>query len=221
MQTARTSRPSFPQARPSDPGRGTGERARLHFAGVRTPIVTTVARRREDGLVVVQELPFLRLHSEVHDEQRRRARIARVAVDVQGDVPRLVLELSYDDDGSGVDGGGVDGGGALEVDVDLDDLRARDATLGYGEPRPDPGPRASERARRVRSDQDTLLFATEPAGASIEPARESRPSMPPHLARRGSDLELALRALWARFRAATDALTHGLDQAMTALRTDP
>lgn len=212
MQTARTSRPSFPQSRSSDPG---GERARLHFEGVRNPIVTTVARRREDGLVVVQELPFLRLHTEVRDEQRRRARIARVAVDVQQDVPRLVLELAYDDDAAGGDDI------AESVDVDLDDLRVRDATLGYGEPRRESLPRVSERARRVRSDQDTLVFATEPAARGSIVVTDARPSTPPHLARRGSELEHALRALWARFRAATDALGHGLASALTALRTDP
>lgn len=203
MQTTRTSRPSFPNALPP----GAGERARLHLEGVRGPIVTTVARRRTDALVVVQELPFLRLHSEVRDDQQRRARIARVAVDVQRDVPRLVLELAYDDDDAAE-------GDAIEVEVAAP--ARRDATIGYDQRRPDAGARASEIPPSARSAHDTLVFATDPTAL-----RDTRPSTPPHLARRGTERQLALRALHARFRAAIDAFSHGLAAALTALRTDP
>ena len=208
MQTARTSRPSFPgQLRLA--GGGGGERARLRLEGVRNPIVTTVARRRDDGLVVVQELPFLRLWSEVHDEQQRRARISRVAVDVQQDVPRLVLELAYDDEV---------GPASVEVEVEAvaKERRARDATIGYEQARPRQSASTGSAERRDRSEQATLVFATEPAAW-----RDSRPSTPPYLARRGTDLELTLRALAARCRAALDALGQGLAQALSALRTDP
>ena len=76
-----SSRPSRAPSRPSFPG--AGERARLSIEGVRAPIVTRVARRREDALVVTQELPFLRLGSRVLAEDGRAARIARVAVDCE------------------------------------------------------------------------------------------------------------------------------------------
>lgn len=206
MQSARHSRPSLPHP-------GAGERARLRIAGVERPIVTTVARRREDGLVVVQELPFLRVGSEVRDDDGRRARIQRVAVDVSRDlVPRLVLELAYDD---AAELGGGDGGSGI-VEIDREERRRRDSTLGYEQQRPVAGGGRGV-ARRERSRGDgTLLFAIEPAAT-----RDERPSTPAHLVRRGNELELAIRALFARFEAATEAFVRGLTQAFAALRTDP
>lgn len=89
MHEERASRPSFPVA---------GDRARLHIEGVRSPILAKVSRRRVDGMTCVQELPFLRLESPVHDDHGRKARIARVSVAVEKNVPKLVIELQYDDD---------------------------------------------------------------------------------------------------------------------------
>ncbi len=71
------------------------ERTRLHLDGVRSPITADVARRRDDGIVVTQPLPFLRLDTEV-TERGRRSRIRRVAIAMDGDVPRLLLELCHD-----------------------------------------------------------------------------------------------------------------------------
>ena len=71
------------------------ERTRLFVDGVRAPLKADVARRRDDGLVVSQPLPFLRLDTPV-TEHGRRARISRVAIAMDGDVPRLLLELSHD-----------------------------------------------------------------------------------------------------------------------------
>lgn len=73
------------------------QRARLHIDGVRSPVLARVARRRDSGMTCVQELPFLRLESAVTDDRGRRARIARVALSVEKDVPKLVIELAYDD----------------------------------------------------------------------------------------------------------------------------
>jgi len=72
------------------------ERARLHVDGVRRPIAADVTRRRDDGVVVTQALPFLRLDTSV-TEGGRRSRIKRVAIAMDGDVPRLLLELSHDE----------------------------------------------------------------------------------------------------------------------------
>ncbi|MEQ9081081.1 MAG: hypothetical protein RLP09_44870 [Sandaracinaceae bacterium] len=73
------------------------ERTRLYVDGVRAPLKADVTRRRQDGLVVSQSLPFLRLDTPV-TEDGRRARISRVAIAMDGDVPRLLLELSHDED---------------------------------------------------------------------------------------------------------------------------
>lgn len=77
--------------------RTSSSRARLHIDGVRTPVLARVARRRDKGMTCVQELPFLRLESAVTDDRGRRARIARVALSVEKDMPKLVIELAYDD----------------------------------------------------------------------------------------------------------------------------
>ncbi|MBX3272463.1 MAG: hypothetical protein KF729_19545 [Sandaracinaceae bacterium] len=71
------------------------ERTRLHIDSVRSPITLEVARRRSDGLVLSQPLPFLKLDTTV-TERGRRARIRRVAIAMDGDVPRLLLELHHD-----------------------------------------------------------------------------------------------------------------------------
>ncbi len=70
-------------------------RTRLHFDGVAPTITAEVTRRRADGMVVTQALPFLRLDTSV-TERGRRSRIKRVAIAMDGDVPRLLLELHHD-----------------------------------------------------------------------------------------------------------------------------
>ncbi len=69
------------------------ERTRLSVDGLPTRITADVTRRRADRLVVTQALPFLRLDTSVTDDDGRRARISRVAIAMDGDVPRLLLEL--------------------------------------------------------------------------------------------------------------------------------
>lgn len=69
------------------------ERTRLLVDGVQTAITADVTRRRDDGMVVTQPLPFLRLDTPVTADGGRRARISRVCIAMDGDVPRLLLEL--------------------------------------------------------------------------------------------------------------------------------
>ena len=76
---------------------GTHERTKLYVDGVDAAITAQVARRRIDGLVVAQPLPFLRLDTRVVDHDGRPARISRVAIAMDGDVPRLLLELSNEE----------------------------------------------------------------------------------------------------------------------------
>lgn len=73
------------------------ERTRLYVEGVRAAITADVARRRDDGMIVSQALPFLRLDTPVRGDDGARARIARVAIAMEGDVPRLMLELVRDE----------------------------------------------------------------------------------------------------------------------------
>ncbi len=72
------------------------ERTRFFVEGVRAPITACVAGRRSDGIVLTQALPFLRLDTAVTGEDGRRARIARVALAMDGDVPLLRLELAHE-----------------------------------------------------------------------------------------------------------------------------
>ena len=194
-----------------------GDRARLRIEGVEAAIVTRVARRRSDALVVVQELPFLRMNARTLDEDGRAARISRVAIDCDGEIPKLVLELAYEDAPA-----------EPEHDPVSDGWDRRDQTLGYGEARPS----AAEIIRRDsllprRERESTLMFRTDPpppfAGATepLSTGPESVRTLAPWMEKRGTDLELAWRALVARVTMALDCFARGLVQALAALRTDP
>jgi hypothetical protein len=73
------------------------ERARFYVEGVGSAITAEVARRGARGMVVAQPLPFLRLDTKVVGEDGTHARIARVAIAMDGDVPRLLLKLEHDE----------------------------------------------------------------------------------------------------------------------------
>ncbi|HJL15353.1 MAG TPA: hypothetical protein RMH99_06855 [Sandaracinaceae bacterium LLY-WYZ-13_1] len=79
------------------------ERARLFVDGVGATITADVVNRRDDGMVVSQALPFLRLDTGVSGDDGRRARISRVTIAMEGDVPRLLVELSHDEVDDGLD----------------------------------------------------------------------------------------------------------------------
>ena len=69
------------------------ERTRLQLDGVGATITAERAWACGDTTLVRQALPFLRLDTEVTDEDGRRARIRAVTISMDGDVPRLELEL--------------------------------------------------------------------------------------------------------------------------------
>jgi hypothetical protein len=69
------------------------ERTRLFVDSVGTTITADVSRRSADSMIVTQALPFLRLDTSVVGDDGRRARIARVGIAMDGDVPRLSIEL--------------------------------------------------------------------------------------------------------------------------------
>jgi hypothetical protein len=74
---------------------GIETRTRLQLEGLPTPVVTRVVRRSDQGATLHQPLPFLQLQGAVVDENGRRGRIEWVDVALDGDVPALVLEVSY------------------------------------------------------------------------------------------------------------------------------
>jgi hypothetical protein len=79
-------------------GGGEQARASLFLGDVGQRVVTNVTRREAGGMTVERSLPFLRLDSEFRDEEGRPGRIRDVRVALDGDTPRLVLDLVYEDE---------------------------------------------------------------------------------------------------------------------------
>jgi hypothetical protein len=70
-------------------------RTRLFLGEVGAAVTANVSHRSDSRMSVRHALPFLRLESEVMDEEGRFARIAAVRVEVEENVPTLHLELVY------------------------------------------------------------------------------------------------------------------------------
>ncbi|MCA9607092.1 MAG: hypothetical protein KC619_15910 [Myxococcales bacterium] len=175
------------------------ERTRLHVDGVRCPITADVARRRDDGMVVMQPLPFLKLDTTV-TESGRRSRIRRVAIAMDGDVPRLVLELCHDRP-------------ALEDDtlepftpgVSTRPARA-DSTVPYElATRESTAPRASIVVGPSDTPLEEATNASAPAGEETTAGASVPPAFPLARAQRGAS---PAETFWARFwRAVARALS--------------
>ena len=69
----------------------------LSLDGVGSPIVARVIHSGVDGMAVEQELPFLRLRTGVTTPDGRRGRIEAVELTVDGDTPKLLLDVAYDE----------------------------------------------------------------------------------------------------------------------------
>jgi hypothetical protein len=173
------------------------DRARLYVDGVQAPIVTTVARRHAHGMTLRQALPFLRLQTRVHDDQRVRSRIKRVTIDMDGDVPQLVVELSRE-----------------REDTVPDLVLPRFEELAFiaaeaMEPAPEPEEDAEAPASDVfeRDDEKTGIFErpeipeVEPLGVAPRYPLAVRPPPEPWLARAAR----VVRALLARWLARAGA----------------
>jgi hypothetical protein len=174
------------------------QRARLRIEGVRAPIVTNVERRAEGGLVVVQDLPFLRLNASVSDEDDRAARIAWVSVDVDGGVPRLVLELAYEDPDP-----------ALAPRESTIRRKRRDPTIGYEQKNND------ERRKTRRDDQSSIVFTYDPSAERPDPSQRTTQ---PWMESRGSEVVLWWRSLKYRVKTAIESISAGFARARAALR---
>src|SRR5262245_38841866 len=73
-----------------------GPSARLYLDQIGAPVVARVTHQSRDHMTVRRALPFLKLHSTVHDEGGRRAEVSAVSVVIEDGTPQLVLELSYE-----------------------------------------------------------------------------------------------------------------------------
>ena len=75
---------------------------RLQLGGVGSPIVAELCSETEDGLLVAQRLPFLAIGNEVRNEASgRRGHLDAVELKLDEEVPRLVLSIEYEAEGSG------------------------------------------------------------------------------------------------------------------------
>jgi len=68
----------------------------IRLDGVASPLIGRVVHSDATGMAIEQELPFLKLRTGVTTGDGRRARIEAVDLAVEGDTPRLVVDLSYD-----------------------------------------------------------------------------------------------------------------------------
>lgn len=155
-----------------------GSRAQLMLEGVSTPILTRVRELRPSGMTVEQSLPFLRLQTGVVDADDNHAHIESVSLVVADGVPRLVLDLAYDD--------APDQASAIEHEPASHPPRASlagvarsrrrpDETLDYDIPAPEPDQAAHAQVAEAMSDEPprepTQVFVTHVA-AYHEPAHQ-------------------------------------------------
>jgi hypothetical protein len=144
-----------------------GPSARLYLDEIGAPVVARITHLGPDRMTVRRALPFLKLHSSVHDEGGRRAEVAAVSVVIEDGTPQLVLELTYDDASEAQAAPAEE---ALPADDQLFTRTAepietvspksrRDATLSYVIERETPVPAAPARPP-ARPREATLQFVT-------------------------------------------------------------
>ena len=71
-------------------------RRRFYLDGIANPVHARVARHDASGMTLRQELPFLRLHSQMRDESGRCGSLTGVSVTLRDGTPSLVLDVSYE-----------------------------------------------------------------------------------------------------------------------------
>jgi len=139
------------------------ERTRLTIAGVPSRVSLHVAERDVKRATLEQRLPFLAVGTEIADDEGRTGRIARVAVALEGGVPKLVVELAYD---------------AVPLRAPSASRSRRDQTMSYERPTvPEPLRRPRVEAQSEGSAQRSrplaLAFPLEKRRPPPEPARLS------------------------------------------------
>ncbi|MDH5674673.1 MAG: hypothetical protein OEZ06_21275 [Myxococcales bacterium] len=191
-----------------DPTSEQGECARLQLDGLATPVVTRVSERRATGITVEQTLPFLRLNTAVLDQAEQRSRIESVSIVVSGGVPRLVLDLAYEEQGlpeSAAGGFETEVAGqrrSTHEGVVRPRARAVEQTLSYTEtPAELPAVAAYVPEGEARTDS-TQLFRTEQAASDGEraEAQVEEGSLEEQLLQARPAYRLAQRWLWLKPR---------------------
>ncbi len=71
-------------------------RRRFYLDGIANPVHARVAHHDDSGMTLRQELPFLRLHSQMRDESGRCGSLTGVSVTLRDGTPCLVLDVSYE-----------------------------------------------------------------------------------------------------------------------------
>lgn len=137
---------------------------RLAISGVASRVALRVASRRDQNVTVEQRLPFLAIGTEVADEDGRTGRIARVAVALEGGVPKLVLELAYDPT-------------PLRASSPPGSRTRRDETISYDQRPTIPEPIRPQRGLRLESADRSLPLTERPQPLSLAiPLEIRRPS---------------------------------------------
>ena len=184
-----------------------GSSARLYLDEIGAPVVARVTHSGPDRMTVRRALPFLKLHSSVHDEGGRRAQVAAVSVVIEDGTPQLVLELAYDPCAEPA-ALAAPAPGASTQTVERRASARHDATVPYVLDRSAPEPR--ERPARLATKREaTLQFVT--ARASL---REGEPALlfePPR------PWVIALRWLGFACSAAVQALGRSLGRSFARL----
>lgn len=154
--------------------------ARLSLADIPTPVRLELLARRADGFTVARALPFLGIGRSLRDEDGRPAHIESVHVEIDGDTPRLVMDVAYD-------------------------AAARDQTVPYTTPSRLPPPAPLPRTR-----EGTLLFHTPSVApgeervstAPVEPYRDTEELR--------DGLDTLARGVWLSARASFALTARGL-----------
>lgn len=88
----------YAAARTSTPPPPADEEARISIPGIASKVVAKVDRRTDRGVTLTRELPLLRVGTAIEGEGGRVGKIEGVWISMEGDVPALCVELSYEDE---------------------------------------------------------------------------------------------------------------------------
>lgn len=80
-------------SRISVPPTRTAQRARFQIAGHDSVVLADVVATRPDGMTLTQSLPLLKI-GQILENNGMKMSIARIAIDVQQGMPKLVIELN-------------------------------------------------------------------------------------------------------------------------------